>query len=52
MSIEEYLVGVVALLAVLAAVGAATALVVRRRLAQLDALERLAVVDVRGRGVR
>jgi len=35
------LVGVVLLIAVLAAVGAATALVVRRRLSHLDALERL-----------
>jgi len=41
MSMQEYLVGVVLLIAVLAAVGAATALVVRRRLSHLDALERL-----------
>jgi len=41
MSVQEYLVGVVLLIAVLAAVGAATALVVRRRLSHLDALERL-----------
>lgn len=44
MSPGEYLVGVALLLAVLVAAGAATALVVRRRLSHLDALERLLAI--------